>query len=92
MTALLKFKTSIANQLSKHTPCRPQDITTFMRPAKHRKDGHISISLPKLNASLVNPTPKQEWTAWTETIAEKVSIEFPLLPQLTILNNLYNIV
>jgi arginyl-tRNA synthetase len=72
MTALLKFKNSIANQLSKRTPCSPKDITTFMRPSKQRKDGHISISLPKLNASLVDPTPKQELAAWTQSIAEKV--------------------
>lgn len=42
-----------------------------MRPAKQLKDGHISIALPKLNASLQNPTPKQELAAWTQSIAKK---------------------
>lgn len=72
MTATLKFKQSIANQLSKHTPCSSKELITFMRPAKHLKDGHISIALPKLNASLQEPTPKQELAAWTQNIAEKV--------------------
>ncbi|KAI8077079.1 arginyl-tRNA synthetase [Thamnidium elegans] len=69
MTAVLKFKQAIANQLSKHTPCQPKDITTFMRPSK--KQGHISIALPKLNASLQDPTPHQDLVAWTQRIADK---------------------
>ncbi|KAI7896148.1 putative arginine--tRNA ligase, cytoplasmic [Mucor mucedo] len=70
MTAVLKFKQSIANQLSKHTPCNPKDITTFMRPSKQMKEGHISIAVPKLNASLTDPTPKQDLPAWTQSIAD----------------------
>lgn len=77
MTAILKFKQSIANQLAKHTPCQPKDITAFMRPSKQMKEGHISIALPKLNASLADPTPKQDLAAWTQTIADKVSSSCP---------------
>lgn len=76
MTAVLKFKQSIANQLSKHTPCHPKDIATFMRPSKQIKEGHISIAMPKLNASLVDPTPKQELIAWTQSIADNVKCPF----------------
>jgi hypothetical protein len=70
MTAFLRFKLAIANQLSKHAPCSPKEITTLMRTPKLRKDGHISISLPKLNASLASPI--QDLETWSKDITEKV--------------------
>jgi hypothetical protein len=73
MTAFLRFKLAIANQLSKHAPCSPKEITTLMRTPKLRKDGHISISLPKLNASLASPITNQELNKWSKDIAEKVN-------------------
>jgi arginyl-tRNA synthetase len=75
MTAVLKFKQSIANQLSKHTPCITKDLITFMRPTKNCKEGHLSIALPKLNAALQDPVPKQELPMWAKTIAERVSLK-----------------
>lgn len=73
MTALLKFKQSIAKQLSKQTTCSTQELLTFMRPTKSRKDGHISISLPKLNTSLATPIASQQLNDWSKTIADKVT-------------------
>lgn len=75
MTAFLRFKLAIANQLAKHTACSPKEITNLMRTPKLRKDGHISISLPKLNASLASPIAKQELNIWSKNIAEKVKIK-----------------
>ena len=72
MTALLKFKQSIAKQLSKQTTCSSQELLTFMRPTKFRKDGHISISLPKLNTSLATPIANQQLNDWSKAIADKV--------------------
>lgn len=72
MTALLKFKQSIAKQLSKQTTCSSQELLTFMRPTKSRKDGHISISLPKLNTSLATPIASQQLNNWSKTIVDKV--------------------
>ncbi|KAG2189911.1 hypothetical protein INT46_005346 [Mucor plumbeus] len=71
MTALLKFKQSIAKQLSKQTTCSSQELLTFMRPTKFRKDGHISISLPKLNTSLATPIANQQLNDWSKAIADK---------------------
>ncbi|KAG1086119.1 hypothetical protein G6F42_021117 [Rhizopus arrhizus] len=71
MTALLRFKQSIAKQLSKQTACSPQELVTLMRPTKSRKDGHVSISLPKLNTSLATPIAAQQLDAWSRTIADK---------------------
>lgn len=73
MTAVIKFKESIAIQLSKHTACATKDLITFMRPTKNLKDGHLSIALPKLNASLKDPVSKQELPMWTKAIAKKVA-------------------
>lgn len=73
MTALLRFKQSIAKQLSKQTACSPQELVTLMRPTKSRKDGHVSISLPKLNTSLATPIAAQQLDAWSRTIADKVN-------------------
>ncbi|KAK4512860.1 uncharacterized protein ATC70_003569 [Mucor velutinosus] len=71
MTALLRFKQSIAKQLSKQTACSPQKLLTFMRPTKSRRDGHISISLPKLNTSLATPVATEQLDAWSKVIADK---------------------
>lgn len=72
MTVRSKFKQAIVNQLLKHTPCQPKDITSHMRPSKIPKLGDISIALPKLNASLENPLPKQELAAWSKDVTDKV--------------------
>jgi hypothetical protein len=69
MTAFFKFKNAIASQLSTHTKCSPQEILTLMRPSKIRKEGHISISLPKLNAILAKPNLND----WSSDIVDKVN-------------------
>ncbi|KAI9358385.1 arginyl-tRNA synthetase [Pilaira anomala] len=71
MSVRLKFKQAIANQLLKQTPCQPKDITSLMRPSRIPKLGDISITLPKLNASLENPLPKQELAAWSKDVTDK---------------------
>ncbi|KAI7904024.1 putative arginyl-tRNA synthetase [Cokeromyces recurvatus] len=59
MTAVFKFKQSIANQLSKLTSCPSKDILTLMRPSIPTKGGNMSISLPKLNFTM-NAQPNIE--------------------------------
>lgn len=73
MTAFFRFKNAIANQLSVQTKCSPQEIVALMRTSKILKEGHISISLPKLNASLAAPLTKQDLNDWSNTIIEKVN-------------------
>ncbi|KAL9539992.1 hypothetical protein MBANPS3_009939 [Mucor bainieri] len=71
MTALLRFKQSIAKQLSKQTACSPHELLPLMRPTKSRKDGHISISLPKLNTALATPMATEQLDAWSKAITDK---------------------
>ncbi|KAI9472194.1 MAG: putative arginine--tRNA ligase, cytoplasmic [Benjaminiella poitrasii] len=52
MTAIFKFKQSIANQLSRLTQCPSNEILKLMRPSIPSKGGNVSISLPKLNFRL----------------------------------------
>jgi arginyl-tRNA synthetase len=55
MSALLRFKQSIAKQLEKHTAAKTNQLTLLFRYPKKRSQGHISLSMLKLQSSLKEP-------------------------------------
>ncbi|KAI8390100.1 hypothetical protein BD560DRAFT_379914 [Blakeslea trispora] len=72
MTALFRFKQAIAKQISKHTTCHTQDVISCMRTPAQLKEGHVTIAMPKLNASLTCPQDQSSLLPWTKELANKL--------------------